>query len=79
MAYFSNSSEGYTFNEQCMRCRYGEQPCPIALVKYLYNYDACNNETATKILDSLVKQDGTCTMYELDPDWFEQRQEEMPI
>jgi len=64
MAYFSNGTEGEVFYEQCMRCRYGEEPCPIALVQMEYNYEACNNPTARKILDSLVLQDGTCTMFE---------------
>jgi len=30
----------------------------------MFNYDAVNNEIATKILDELVKQDGTCTMFD---------------
>jgi hypothetical protein len=64
MAYFSNGTEGEVFDEQCAQCRYGEKPCPIELVQMLYNYDACNNEVATKILNRLVKQDGTCTMFE---------------
>ncbi len=65
MAYFSNGSEGEVFDEQCSRCKYGDKPCPIALVQTLYNYDACNNKVATNILDSLVKDDGTCTMFEM--------------
>lgn len=62
MAYFSNGTEGMVFDEECASCKYGEKACPIAAVQIIYNYDACNNETATKILDSLVKNDGTCTM-----------------
>ena len=65
MAYFSNSSDGSGFDYQCSKCKYGQSPCPIALVQMTYNYDACNNKTATAILDNLVKTDGTCTMYEL--------------
>jgi len=64
MAYFSNSSEGAEFDEQCSICKYGEEPCPIFAVQMLYNYDACNNEVATKILEELVRQDGTCAMFE---------------
>lgn len=63
MAYFSNGSEGMVFDDQCRKCKYGDKPCPIAGVQMAYNYDACNNEVARKILDSLVKNDGTCTMY----------------
>lgn len=63
MAYFSNGSEGMAFDEQCERCRFGDEPCPIACIQLVYNYDACNNKIATKIMDDLVEQDGTCTMF----------------
>jgi hypothetical protein len=62
MAYFSNGSAGEVFVEQCSTCRYGTKPCPIAMVQSVYNYDACINETASKILNDLVKNDGTCEM-----------------
>jgi len=65
MAYFSNGSEGMVFDDQCAKCKYGMDTCPIAFVQCVYNYDAVNNEVATKILDHLVKNDGTCTMYEM--------------
>ncbi len=64
MAYFSNGTEGMAFDEQCSRCKYGKEPCPIALVQMEYNYEACNNKTARAILDKLVKDDGTCEMFE---------------
>jgi hypothetical protein len=63
MAYFSNSTEGSCFDEQCDKCKYGQESCPIFAVQSLYNYDACNNKVAREILDSLVKDDGTCIMY----------------
>ena len=63
MAYFSNSTEGEVFDLQCSKCKYGEEPCPIAFVQNIYNYDACNNKTAREILDALVMDDGTCVMY----------------
>jgi hypothetical protein len=62
MAYFANGSEGEVFEQQCENCRYGQKPCPIANVQILYNYDAANNEVATEILNSLVSQDGKCSM-----------------
>lgn len=65
MAYFSNGSEGMCFEDQCAKCKYGQEPCPIALVQMIYNYDACNNEVASNILNALVKNDGTCTVFEL--------------
>ena len=71
MAYFSNGTEGMVFDEQCSRCKYGQEPCPIALVQMSYNYDACNNPTARKILDTLVKDDGTCEMFETFKDDLE--------
>ena len=69
MAYFSNGSEGMVFEDQCAKCKYGDKACPIALVQLLYNYDAVKAEnagdnTASLILDSLVKNDGTCTMWQ---------------
>jgi hypothetical protein len=71
MAYFPNGSSSEVFVEQCLRCRYGDGPCPVYWVQYNYNYDACNNEVASKILGDLVKNDGTCAMFELDKPWFE--------
>lgn len=71
MAYFSNGSEGSVFDYQCAICKYGEKACPIAAVQMLYNYDACNNETAREILDELVRDDGTCTMFEEFKEDFE--------
>jgi len=67
MAYFSNGSEGTVFDDQCARCKYGTKPCPIAFVQMDANYDQHDDPsgTATKILDHLVKNDGTCTVYEM--------------
>jgi hypothetical protein len=64
MAYFANSTEGECFDKQCSICKYGEKACPIAYVQSAYNYDACNNKVARIILDTLIKNDGTCTMFE---------------
>lgn len=63
MAYFSNSSEGSLFDEQCTKCKYGQECCPIALVQMNHNYSACNNKEARTILDTLVSDDGTCAMW----------------
>ncbi len=65
MAYFANGSEGMVFDLQCSMCRYSDEPCPIAAVQMLYNYKACNNKTARAILDDLVSDDGTCSMYNM--------------
>ena len=64
MAYFANSTEGSVFEHQCSICKYGDGDCPIRFVQEVYNYDACNNETARAILDALVQDDGTCAMFE---------------
>ena len=64
MAYFANSSAGECFDEQCSRCKYGSEYCPIHSAQSNYNYDACNNEVASKILDMLVDNNGTCAMFE---------------
>ncbi len=68
MAYFSNSSEGACFDEQCMRCKYGDMPCPIAGAQMHFNYDACNVSVARKILDYLVTDEGVCAMFKMDPE-----------
>lgn len=70
MAYFSNGSEGMVFDEECMSCIHGDKPCPIALVQTMYNYEACNNDTARKILDTLVKDNGECAMKRAFPEHF---------
>ena len=62
MAYFSNGSAGACFDRECMECKYGEDPCPIALAQMEYNYEAANNEVATKILGDLVSDEGKCSM-----------------
>lgn len=66
MAYFSNGSEGTVFDDQCAKCKYGKHPCPIAFVQMDFNYDQHNDKTGTtrKLLNHLVKEDGTCTMWE---------------
>lgn len=71
MAYFSNSSDGMSFDNQCSRCKFGDKPCPVATMQFLYNYDQVNNELATKIMDNFVKQDGTCTVFEMAKSDFE--------
>jgi formate hydrogenlyase subunit 6/NADH:ubiquinone oxidoreductase subunit I len=68
MAYFSNGSEGMVFDDQCNKCKYGKEACPIAAVQMLYNYDAVKAEnngdkTASLILDALVSDNGTCNMW----------------
>ena len=70
MAYFPNGSAGEVFDEQCGRCKFGEGPCPIWHVQHEFNYSACNIPIARGILDALVKDDGTCAMYALDPKTF---------
>lgn len=67
MAYFSNGTEGMVFDDQCARCKFGRHPCPIAFVQIDANYDQHKDisGTARKILDHLVKDDGTCTVYEM--------------
>ena len=63
MAYFANGSEGECFENQCKMCKYSDRSCPIEFVQLEYNYDACNNGIASKILNDLVKNDGTCQMF----------------
>jgi hypothetical protein len=67
MAYFSNGSEGMVFDAQCSKCKFGDKPCPIAAIQINYNYDQLKDSSgiARKIMDELVKDDGTCTVYEM--------------
>lgn len=76
MAYFANGNERMCFDEQCARCKYGEKPCPIALVQFDYNYEACNNQLASSILNQLVKNNGDCTMFLAFKKDFEKRVDE---
>ena len=78
MAYFPNGTAGMVFDEQCQKCRYGQEPCPIALVQLTYNYDACNNKVASSILNDMVKDSGDCAMWGLDPDFFGTNGESQP-
>jgi hypothetical protein len=75
MAYFSNSTEGSVFEYQCSLCKYGDESCPIFLAQFIYNYDACNNEVARKILDSLVADNGECSMFKEFKKDFEKKDE----
>lgn len=79
MAYFPNGSAGECFVEQCLRCVYGEETCPIALVQMLYNYKAVNNQAATEILNLLVSHDGTCAMFEMDKNHFERNDSNLEL
>ncbi len=67
MAYFSNGSEGFVFDDQCAKCKYGKYPCPIAFVQMDANYDQLKDTTGTakKILDHLVNEKGECSMWEM--------------
>ena len=65
MAYFANGTEGMYFEEQCSKCKYGNDPCPIAFVQAFYNYEAAKNKIARSILDDLVQDNGVCRMYEM--------------
>lgn len=81
MAYFANGIEGMCFDDECLGCVLGEQPCPIAFVQQAYNYDAVDNKVATDILNSLVDNGGTCHMKNMFPEHFkiDAKQEELPL
>lgn len=70
MAYFPNGTSGACFDAQCAQCRFGDRACPIYFVQSTHNYGACNNETARAILDHLVREDGSCAMFALEPECF---------
>lgn len=62
MAYFSNSSEGFYFDNQCMHCKLYEG-CPIAFVQQSYNYKQHKHKIVKDILDSLVSNVSGCLLY----------------
>jgi hypothetical protein len=57
MAYFSNASEADIFEMECCDCLLFNKPCPIAMAQAEFNYMACGDIVALKILNMLVKQD----------------------
>lgn len=73
MAYFSNSSEGECFDDQCSRCKFGQMACPVALLQMEYNYEQLREPTGklTEVMNLLVKEDGTCTVFEMAKADFE--------
>ena len=71
MAYFPNGASGECFDEQCARCIMFDRSCPISLVQLKYNYSACNIEAAGAILGDLVKDDGSCAMFNTAPEIFD--------
>lgn len=63
MAYFPNGTSAEIFDNQCGECKFGEQTCPIYYVQINYNYEACNEELPTKILNDLVTDKEGCLMF----------------
>lgn len=78
MAYFPNGSAGECFDRQCFKCILDGEPCPISFVQVMFNYDACNNEVATDILNSLVDDDGTCRMFKQFNNIFKKENQCLP-
>ena len=66
MAYFSNSTDGMIFDEQCSECIQADLDafCPIAAVQMEFNYIQCkaNNGDLQRAMSMLVGDDGKCRM-----------------
>jgi hypothetical protein len=64
MAYFSNSSEGWFFDEQCAECIHVDETamCPVAHVQMMYNYDQCadGQEKLRQVMTILVSDSTGC-------------------
>jgi DNA-directed RNA polymerase subunit RPC12/RpoP len=62
MAYFPNSTAGMIFDEQCCNCPFGDEPCEIALMQMVFNYDQLKdgNDDLRRSLTLLVDDDGIC-------------------
>ena len=67
MGYFPNAScpGALKFQSECDDCLYGQEPCPVALVHLVHNYDQCDDENFQKAMKTLVSDDGTCNMKKL--------------
>ena len=48
-----------------------ESACPIYSIQMQFNYDAVKNKVASDILNMLIKQDGTCSMFEFAKQYLE--------
>jgi hypothetical protein len=74
MAYFSNSCEGDTLDNQCAECPVGKNPnapCPVLLAQLHWNYKQFTNGKPNEIADILnvlVDKNGVCQMKPLIDD-----------
>jgi hypothetical protein len=64
MAYFPNGCSGEVLDIQCLKCKYGNKPCPIYWMQCNWNYLACNDKIAREIMDYFISNNGTCAMFE---------------
>lgn len=64
MAYFANSTDGATLDNQCAECLLGEAACPILMQSLMYNYDQCEEgqENLKNCLNMGVNERGECLM-----------------
>ena len=63
MAYFANSSDGFTLDAQCDNCRIDpDMPCPVLLVQLEYNYKQVKNADLKAAMNLLVDEKGICQM-----------------
>ena len=65
MVYFPNGVAGEVLENQCDKCIFGNDSCPIYCNQLVFNYDQVGNELATKIMNSFVNEKGQCLMYNL--------------
>ena len=73
MGYFSNGSEGATYEENvCARCAHGQNPedgCAVWLAHLMYNYDQSKNPELKDVLSLLIPESNVpgyndfCTMF----------------
>lgn len=64
MAYFSNGTEGEILDDQCMKCPFGNQACPVYEVQTFYNYKQMNsgNKDLKDAMEMLINEPGICRM-----------------
>lgn len=76
MAYFLNSEERERLNKRCEKCLFGRESCPIKFVQHTFNYEAKDNKVASGILNSLIKDDGECSVFKVFKEYLYIKKEE---
>lgn len=83
MAYFSNGSEGDTYEARlCQRCVHYEPGCTVLMLHAVYNYDQLKNKALENVLSGLIPRSATgndrCNMFVPAQDEQEPQRDAVP-